>query len=72
MVIEQKTLFTGNNGISNRRKIYILAYDTRIRRKCTSSGCSKKAMCGGGIYQDADNRWYDEITCPFDIHGITL
>ena len=52
--------------------IYIRAYDTRIRRKRISSGCSRKAMCGGGIYQDADNRWYDEVTCPFGIHGITL
>lgn len=52
--------------------IYIRAYDTRIRRQRISSGCSRKAMCGGGIYQDADNRWYDETTCPFGIHGITL
>lgn len=52
--------------------IYILAYDTRIHRKRISSGCSRKAMCGGGIYQDADNRWYNETTCPFGIHGITL
>lgn len=54
------------------KRIYYQAYDTRIRKKRKSSGCSRKAMCGGGIYIDADYRKLDGKSGHYKIHGISL
>lgn len=56
----------------NLKKIYYQAYDTRIQKKRKSSGCNRKAMCGGGIYIDADFRKFDGKSSHYKIHGISL
>lgn len=54
------------------KRIYYQAYDTRIRKKRKSSGYSWKALCGGGIYIDADYRKLDGKSGHYKIHGISL
>ena len=54
------------------KRIYYQAYDTRIRKKRKSSGYSRKALCGGGIYIDADYRKLDGKSGHYKIHGISL
>lgn len=54
------------------KRIYYQAYDTRIRKKRKSSGCSRKALCGGGIYIDADYRKLGGKLGHYKIHGISL
>ncbi len=54
------------------KRIYYQAYDTRIRKKRKSSGYSRKALCGGGIYIDADYRKLGGKLGHYKIHGISL
>ena len=54
------------------KRIYYQTYDTRIRKKRKSSGCSRKALCGGGIYIDADYRKLGGKLGHYKIHGISL